>query len=96
MSERLRGWFWWWRFELEGLFSPLRLHYRKCKECASLQGHGYSGPERRIYQQCCRCGKFRVFGKFVEMYGEEIGGGWRYECVECALAEMTQLVESRP
>lgn len=87
MTARLRGWYWWWRLELEGIGPGLRLHYRRHNEPLTA-GVAYSGPERRLYQQCCSCGRFRIFGKFVEMYGPSLAH-WRYECLDCALKAMT-------
>ena len=90
----------WWSYEREtawdwmlGLGPGLRLHYRR-HETPVPDGGGHSGPERRLYQQCCRCGRFRILGKFVEMYGALLNGWW-YECLDCALASMTRIVEAR-
>lgn len=53
-------------------------------------GVGYTRPQRRLYQRCCRCGTFRILGEFVEMHSFR---SWWYSCLHCALADMTNLVE---
>ncbi len=80
--------FWWLRRELADLD---RRHPRHSVPV----GAGYSGPTRRLYQRCCRCHRFRLLGRFVEMYGPKLGDGWWYECVECALATVTTRWEER-
>ena len=90
-TDRWPRWYWWWRWELEGLFSGIRLRRR---DPELIDGKGYVGPERRLYQCCRRCGKFRVLGRFVEMQPSDFRYWW-YECVDCALASMTKIVEMR-
>ncbi len=51
----------------------------------SLPPGGRSWSEAHSYWvwRCCKCGRFRVYGQAVEMYGET--GGWWRECLTCAI-----------
>ena len=91
--ERLDEWWFDLKDRIAGLGPDIRIHHHKHK--GDLEpGTGYAGPMRRLYQQCCRCGRFRIGGKFVEMYGSELRRGWRYECLDCTLEEMEALYQS--
>jgi diadenosine tetraphosphatase ApaH/serine/threonine PP2A family protein phosphatase len=64
-------------------------------------GVGYSGPQTEWFWRCCRCGRFRIVGKLVEMYpplgykhahGQSI---WWHECLDCALTSMMNLAMAK-
>ena len=47
------------------------------------EGHrGYTRPMGTMLWRCCKCGRFRLYGQTVEMYGE---GVWWHECLTCCL-----------
>ena len=83
---------WWWGTFCSWFNVGFRLHVHGD---GLPDGGGYTQPEHRLYQRCCRCGKFRILGRFVEMYARGDEGSWWYSCVECALADMTKIVEGR-
>lgn len=55
-------------------------------------GIGYTAPRRTLAFRCCRCNHIYILGQATEMYGHD--SGWWHECVRCALASMTYLVEN--
>ena len=74
----------------------IRIRLRRLHGCSTPPlGVGWAGPFRRWLQQCCRCGRARVFGKFYEMYGSDLGG-WYYACAECCLEAAATRLEALP
>ena len=55
-----------------------------CNEAKDTPLFGWAGPMRRYMQQCCRCGRFRIFGKFCEVFPSG-SGVWYFGCLECCL-----------
>lgn len=76
----------WWEDFLGWFDVRIRLYHSHDPEL--VPGSSYTRPHYRLYQTCCRCGTFRVFGRFVETYSDDLDYWW-YSCLECILKDIT-------
>ena len=83
---------WYWGTFRSWFDAGIRLHRHNRADGELPRGGGHTQPIRRLYQRCCRCGRSRVMGKFVEMYSFREAGqpnSWWYECLDCAHGPLT-------